>query len=86
MFRALIHYGRRRLDRGDERVVATRGQTDMRGLGTAGRAVRLERDRLSRVEHRPLGLLIAVSRVAPRGAVTIVGVAADQSGVAVSQA
>ncbi len=28
---------------GDVRVMATRGQTDMRGLVTAGRAVRLER-------------------------------------------
>ena len=32
--------------------LATRGQTDMRGLGTAGRAVRLERVRVSRIERR----------------------------------
>lgn len=52
--------------------VATRGQTDMRGLGTAGRAVRLERFRLSRVERRTGVLLIAVSRVTPRAA-TVTG-------------
>src|SRR6266702_309272 len=46
------------------------GQTDIRGLSTAGRAVRLERGRLSRVERRAGALLIAVSRVAPRAAVT----------------
>jgi hypothetical protein len=51
--------------------LSTRGQTDMRGLVTAGRAVRLERFRLSRVERRPQGgLLIADPRVAPRAAVT----------------
>ena len=32
--------------------LATRGQADMRGLATAGRCVRLERDRLSSNEHR----------------------------------
>jgi hypothetical protein len=32
--------------------LATRGQTDMRGLGTAGRAVRLERVRVSSIERR----------------------------------
>jgi hypothetical protein len=32
--------------------LATRGQTDMRGLVTAGRGFRLERDRVSSVERR----------------------------------
>ena len=35
--------------------LATRGQTDMRGLVTAGRGVRLERVRVSRVERGPRG-------------------------------
>lgn len=71
---------------GDERVLATRGQTDMRGLVTAGRAFRLERDRLSRVERRLSGLLIAVSRVAPRGAVIVVRGRRRPVGSAVSRA
>ena len=55
------------------RVRTTRGQTDMRGLVTAGRAVRLERPLVSKVERdyraeRVLGLLIARSRVTPRAA------------------
>src|SRR5699024_2046752 len=49
---------------------ATRGQTDMRGLVTAGRWFGWSRVRLSRIERGPSGsdLLIAVSRVAPRAA------------------
>jgi hypothetical protein len=44
----------------------------MRGLGTAGRAVRPERFRLSGIARRPVfRLLIAVPRVAPRAAVTV---------------
>lgn len=50
--------------------LATRGQSDIRGLGTAGRAVRLERFRLSSIERGlgvvGTGLLIGRSRVAPR--------------------
>jgi len=54
------------------RVRATRGQTDMRGLVTAGRAVRQELRRVSNVERgrAGAGLLIARSRVAPRAAFT----------------
>ena len=54
--------------------LATRGQADMRGLVTAGRAVRLERIAClgSSVAGRERRLLIAVSRVAPRAAATAV--------------
>jgi hypothetical protein len=41
--------------------LATRGQTDMRGLITAGRAVRLERFRLSRIERRPPGSVLLIA-------------------------
>ena len=47
--------GRLVLGRGGRLVnvsLATRGQTDMRGLGTAGRCFRRELDRVSRVERR----------------------------------
>src|SRR5215212_7560981 len=56
-----------------QRVVATRGQTDMRGLVTAGRAVRLERSAAlesnvtTGVDHERW-LFIGVSRVVPRAA------------------
>jgi hypothetical protein len=52
---------------------ATRGQTDMRGLVTAGRAVRLERSAAlesnvaTGVDHERW-LFIGVSRVVPRAA------------------
>src|SRR3954454_11282995 len=54
--------------------LATRGQTDMRGLVTAGRGVRQERtacleSSVAR-DSRAVGLLIAVPRVAPRAAGT----------------
>jgi hypothetical protein len=49
--------------------MATRGQTDMRGLVTAGRlfgwSVSLSKDERG---HAEAGLLIVVSRVAPRAA------------------
>jgi hypothetical protein len=50
---------------GDERVVATRGLTDMRGLATAGRGVSAGADRLSSCERRcpPVGLLLHSSVV-----------------------
>ena len=61
-------------DVGGESVsLATRGQADMRGLDTAGRVVRQEQFRVSRVErHRArwAWLLIAASRVAPRAVTT----------------
>ena len=47
--------------------VSTRGQTDMRGLVTAGRAVRLERIRILEIERDPqAGLMIAHSCSAGR--------------------
>lgn len=45
--------------------VATRGQTDMRGLDTAGRVVRLERLRLSRIGRHTV-IRVAHSRSAGR--------------------
>ena len=62
-----------RLDTGPASVsVATRGQTDMRGLGTAGRCS-AGADRVSRIERgtevkNTTVLLIGVSRIAPRAA------------------
>ena len=68
--------------------LATRGQTDMRGLGTAGRCFRQERDRVSSNEHHEPGgsLLIGVSRVAPRAATGPLGNEADQGRYASSTA
>ena len=52
--------------------LVTRGQSDMRGLVTAGRLFRLERDRVSRNERGRVrggnSLLIELSRVTPRAA------------------
>src|SRR5699024_2557491 len=47
---------------------ATRGQADMRGVGTGGRWFGWSRGGLSGIERGPSGsdLLVAVSRVAPR--------------------
>ena len=48
--------------RGDERVLSTHGQADIRGLVTAGRSVRLERCRWSRnrASHFLVGVVLPI--------------------------